>query len=83
MANRMIIDTYFEPNKTLQELCEIPRSGYIDLLRQFCEACRDDLRNFRSIWATKVKRCSVEWPAPNRTDSLSSLESRVAQLAEA
>ena len=45
---RLIIETYFEPNKTLRELREILRSEHIDPLREFSEACRDDLRQFRS-----------------------------------
>ena len=45
---RLIVETYFEPNKTLRELREILRSGHIDPLREFSEACRDDLRQFRS-----------------------------------
>jgi len=45
---RLIIETYFEPNKTLRELREILRSEHIDPLHEFSEACRDDLRQFRS-----------------------------------
>lgn len=41
---RRIIETYFESNKTLRELREIFRSAQIDPLREFSEACRDDLR---------------------------------------
>jgi hypothetical protein len=46
---RLIIETYFEPNTTLRELREILRDGHIDPLREFSEACRDDLRQFRSM----------------------------------
>lgn len=45
---RLIIETYFQPNKTLRELREILRSEHIDPLREFSEACRDDLRQIRS-----------------------------------
>jgi len=45
---RLLIDTYFEPNKTLRELREVLRSGDIDPLSEFSEACRDDLQQFRS-----------------------------------
>jgi len=45
---RLIIDPYFEPNKTVRELREVLRSGDIDPLSEFSEACRDDLQQFRS-----------------------------------
>jgi hypothetical protein len=40
---RMIIDTYFLPNKTLQELRAMMESGALDPLRDFSEMCRDEL----------------------------------------
>ena len=43
---RLIIQTYFEPNKTLYDVREITKSGHIDPLRTFSEVCRDDLRRF-------------------------------------
>jgi hypothetical protein len=46
---RMIVETYFEPNKTLRELREIMRSAHIDPLRTFSEACRNDLGQFRPV----------------------------------
>jgi hypothetical protein len=46
---RLVIETYFEPNKTLRELREILRSGHIDPIREFSEACRIDLHQHRSI----------------------------------
>jgi len=45
---RLIIETYFAPNKTLRELRQLLRSEHIDPLREFSEACRDDLRQLRS-----------------------------------
>jgi len=36
---RMIVDTYFLPNKTLPELRAMAESGALDFLREFSEAC--------------------------------------------
>lgn len=44
---RLIVETYFEPSKTLRELREIMKGGHIDPLRDFSETCRHDLRQFR------------------------------------
>ena len=41
---RMIVDTYVLPNKTLPELRAMVESGSLDHLRQFSEACREELR---------------------------------------
>jgi hypothetical protein len=40
---RMIVDTYFLPNKTLPELRAMIESGALDFLRDFSEACRKEL----------------------------------------
>ena len=40
---RMIVDTYVLPNKTLPELRAMMESGALDLLREFSEACGDEL----------------------------------------
>ena len=40
---RMIIDTYFQPNRTLRDLRETIQNGQIDILSEFSVACRDDL----------------------------------------
>jgi hypothetical protein len=40
---RMIIDTYFLPNKTLPEVRAMMESGALDPLRDFSEMCRDEL----------------------------------------
>ena len=41
------IETYLAPNKTIRELDELVRSGtYIDPLKDFSEAARDELRTF-------------------------------------
>ena len=41
---RMIVNTYMGPNKTLPELRDMVNSGAIDLLRDFSEACREELQ---------------------------------------
>jgi hypothetical protein len=40
---RMIVDTYFAPNKTLPELRELMENHTIDPLRGFSEQCREEL----------------------------------------
>ena len=42
---RLVIDTYFEPTKTLHDLREILKAGHMDPLRKFSEACREDLHH--------------------------------------
>ena len=41
---RVIVNTYLGPNKTLPELRDMVNSGTIDLLRDFSEACREDVQ---------------------------------------
>jgi hypothetical protein len=41
--------TYFGPNKTIRELHELMKSGgggWLDLLKNFCENAREELRTF-------------------------------------
>ena len=40
---RMIVEAYFSPNKTLPELRAMMESGALDFLRDFSEACREEL----------------------------------------
>jgi hypothetical protein len=40
---RMIVETYFLPNKTLPELRAMMKSGALDFMRDFSEACRKEL----------------------------------------
>ena len=40
---RIIVDTYFLPNKTLPELRAMMESGALDFLRDFSEACHEEL----------------------------------------
>src|ERR1700741_4911632 len=41
---RMIVDTYFAPNKTFPELRKLIDSDAMDLLRAFSEECRAELQ---------------------------------------
>ena len=41
---RMIVNTYLAPNKTFPELRDMVNSGAIDPLRDFSEACREELQ---------------------------------------
>jgi hypothetical protein len=43
---RLIINTSFEPPKTLIDLRKILESSHIDPLKSFSEACREDLRGY-------------------------------------
>ena len=42
----MIIDTYLAPNKTFRDLPELRENGAVDPLKDFGEACREELRRF-------------------------------------
>jgi hypothetical protein len=42
-AARMILDTYFSPNKTFPELRQFIESRSMDPLREFGEVCRKEL----------------------------------------
>ena len=43
-VGRMIVNTYLAPNKTFPELRDMVNSGTIDPLRDFSEACREELQ---------------------------------------
>ena len=45
---RMILDTYFAPNKTFPELRKLMDSHALDPLRVFSEKCREELRGLQS-----------------------------------
>jgi hypothetical protein len=45
---RMIVDTYFSPNKSLPELRAMMASDTLDPLRDFSEACREELDTLTS-----------------------------------
>jgi hypothetical protein len=42
-AARMVIDTYFSPNKTFPELRQLMESHAMDPLREFSVVCREEL----------------------------------------
>jgi hypothetical protein len=42
-----IVDTYLAPNKTFLDLREMIKSGSVDLLREFSEACRAEFESLR------------------------------------
>ena len=44
---KKIMDTYLEPDKSFVELRDMARSGAIDLLREFSDACHDELEEMR------------------------------------
>jgi hypothetical protein len=45
---RKIMDTYLEPDKSFVELRDMAKSGAIDLLREFSDACRDEFEQMRA-----------------------------------
>jgi hypothetical protein len=45
---KIIVDTFSSPNKTFQELRDMMNSPAMDPLREFSEACREELRSLRS-----------------------------------
>jgi hypothetical protein len=44
---RKILDTYLEPDKSFAELRDMARTGAIDLLNDFSNACRDEFDQLR------------------------------------
>ena len=46
---RPTIDTYFAPGKTIRELHELAQRGSIDLLKDFSEVAREELRAFTTL----------------------------------
>jgi hypothetical protein len=47
---RATIDIYFAPGRTIREFHELVRSGYgIDLLKDFSEVAREELRAFTTL----------------------------------
>ena len=46
---RLIADSYLSPNKPLKELHQMVDNNSIDALREFSQACREELRKFKLI----------------------------------
>jgi hypothetical protein len=46
-VGRMIVNTYLEPNKTFPELRDMVNSGAMDPLRDFSEACREEIQRLQ------------------------------------
>ena len=46
---RLIADSYLSPNKPLKELHQMIDNDSIDALREFSQACREELRKFKLI----------------------------------
>ena len=62
---RMIVDAYFLPNKTLPELRAMIKSGALDFMRDFSQACREELKHVRDQERqgqkdSKPHRCDTE-----------------------
>jgi len=47
-VSNLIIETYLSPNRSFKEINEIRKSGALDPLREFAEACREELRRFHA-----------------------------------
>jgi hypothetical protein len=45
-VSNLIIDTYLAPNRSFKEIHEIRTSGALDPLKEFADACREELRKF-------------------------------------
>jgi hypothetical protein len=48
-VTRMIVNTYLAPNKTFPELRDMVNSGAMDPLRDFSEACREELQRLEYL----------------------------------
>ncbi len=45
---QMIIETYLAPNRAFREVPQLMESGALDPLKEFSEACRQELRKFKT-----------------------------------
>jgi hypothetical protein len=45
---KRIMDAYLQPDKSFVELRDMAKSGAIDLLREFSDACRDEFEQMRA-----------------------------------
>ncbi len=45
-VSHMIIEAYLAPNKTFRDVVKLRESGALDPLKEFSEACRDELRRY-------------------------------------
>jgi hypothetical protein len=46
---RLIIETYLAPNKTFRDARDMVKSHAVDPLRDFSEACREELHRLRAV----------------------------------
>jgi hypothetical protein len=51
---RMIVEAYFLPKNTLPELRAMIKSGALDFLRDFSEACREEIRELTPLGASAI-----------------------------
>jgi hypothetical protein len=45
---KKIMDAYLEPDKSFVELRDMARTGAIDLLREFSDACREEFEELQA-----------------------------------
>ena len=45
-VSQMIIETYLAPNKTFRDVAMLKETGALDPMKEFSEACREELRKF-------------------------------------
>jgi hypothetical protein len=45
-VSHMIIETYLAPNKTFRDVLELKDNGALDPMKEFSDACREELRAF-------------------------------------
>jgi hypothetical protein len=61
---RIIVDTYGLPNKTLPELRAMMETGALDPLRDFSEACREELRELTPLGHSRYRERQVNLQIP-------------------
>ncbi len=45
-VSHLIIETYLAPNKTFRDVVKLRESGALDPMKEFSEACREELRKY-------------------------------------
>ncbi len=72
LAMERIVETYLTPNRTLSEIRDLARSGTMNFLLDFGEACREELASGRAASSMTFNKPCRRGNARHTTSSLTS-----------